>query len=75
MNSPQSLQPPQPVAPQTATQNSLPTAGALLGSVLGSILADALKLEPVAAASVIASLTTLVTALFHFVGSKLGVPL
>jgi hypothetical protein len=61
--------------PQTATQNSLPTAGALLGSVLGSVLADVLKLDPVAAASLIASLTTIATALFHFVGSKLGTPL
>jgi hypothetical protein len=71
MNTP----PPDPVAPQTATQNSLPTAGALLGSVFGSVLAHALKLDPVAAGSVIAGVTTLATAVFHFLGSKLGVPL
>lgn len=61
--------------PPTATQNSLPTAGALVGSVLGSVLAHVLKLDPVAAGSVIAGATTFCTALFHFLASKRGVPL
>jgi hypothetical protein len=61
--------------PQTPTQNSLPTAGALIGSVLGSVVANQLKLDPVAAGSLIAGVTTFVTALFHFLGTKLGVPL
>ena len=61
--------------PPTATQNTLPTAGALVGSVLGSVLANKLQLDPVAGGSVIAGITTVCTALFHFLGSKLGVPL
>lgn len=60
---------------QTATQNTLPTVGALVGSLLGSVLATTLKLDPLAAGSVVAGVTTFATALFHFWGSKLGVPL
>jgi hypothetical protein len=68
MNSP-------PPTPLTPTQASLPTIGAVLGSGLGSVLVDKLGLDPVAAGSVIAGCTALATALFHWIGSKLGVPL
>jgi uncharacterized membrane-anchored protein len=64
-----------PPAPVTATQASLPTVGSLVGSALGSVLADQLGLDAVNAASVIAGCTALMTAAFHWIGSKLGAPL
>lgn len=64
-----------PTTPLTPTQASLPTIGSILGSVLGSTVVDKFGLDPVSAASVIAGLTALGTALFHWIGSKLGVPL
>jgi cobalamin synthase len=73
VNTPQPLEPLQ--APQTATQNTLPTLGSIFGSVLGSVLATKTKLDPVSAATVIAGCTALATGLFHLLGSKLGVPL
>lgn len=75
MDSIKSLEPPPPmVPPQTPTQNTLPTLGAVLGSVLGSLLSNKLNLDPLTGGSAIAGVTALVTAFFHFVGSKLGIP-
>ncbi len=75
MNTLKPLQPPPPlVPPQTNTQNSLPTAGAVLGSVLGSVIANKLSLDPVTGGSAVAGVTALVTAFFHFLSSRLGIP-
>jgi hypothetical protein len=74
MNSLKSLDQPPLQPPPTPTQNTLPTAGAVLGSVLGSVLASKLNLDPVMGGSTVAGVTALLTAFFHFLASKLGVP-
>lgn len=64
-------------APQQTpvSAKALPTVGSVLGSVLGAALANAFKLDPVSAGTVIAGTTALVTAAFQWVGSKIGTPL
>lgn len=75
MNTLKPLQPPPPlVPPPTPTQNTLPTAGAVLGSVLGSFISNKLSLDPLTGSSAVAGVTALVTALFHYLASRLGVP-
>ncbi len=59
----------------TATHNSFPTLGSILGSVGGSVLVAKVGLDPVNGGAVIAGVTGLATALFHWLGSKIGVSL
>lgn len=73
MNTPTSLEPLQP--PPSVTQRTLPTVGSILGSVLGSVVVTKAGLDPVTGTTVLAGLTALVTGLFHWLGSKIGVPL
>lgn len=64
--------PPSSTTPVTAT---MPTLGAVVGSVAGSVLADKIGFtDPVMAGTVLTGITAVVTALFHWLGSKLGQP-
>ncbi len=69
-----STKPLEPLPPPAATK-TLPTIGSVFGSVVGSFLTTKMKLDPLSAASLIAGCTALATAAFHWLGSKLGVPL
>jgi hypothetical protein len=63
--------------PAVGTTNVAPTAGALLGSTAGLIVAGKLGLNPFDPASggaVVATVATLLTSLFHWLGKKTGVP-
>lgn len=63
---------PAPV-PLTTTQVALPTLGATVGSALGQYLSAKLGFTDPLLGSTITTLTTgLVTALFHWAGTKLG---
>lgn len=66
---------PQPV-PAPSTTNVAPTIGSLVGGVAGLVVASKLGLNPVEATggSVVVSVGTLITALFHWLGGKTGIP-
>jgi energy-converting hydrogenase Eha subunit B len=70
---------PNPVPSSTASANTLataaPTMGAVLGSVLGGYVATKLPggTDPALTYTVASSITGFVTALFHWMGTKLGI--
>ena len=60
-------------APLTSTQVALPTLGATIGSALGQLISAKLGFTDPLLGSTITTLTTgVVTALFHWAGTKLG---
>lgn len=62
-----------PPAPLTTTQATLPTFGAVVGGSLGAYLSSKLgAADPLLGHVVTVTTTALVTALFHWVGTKLG---
>jgi hypothetical protein len=66
---------PTPV-PVTGT-NVSPTIGSLLGSLAGLFLASKMGLNPMdagAGSSVVGGMTMGITALFHWLGMKTGIP-
>jgi hypothetical protein len=59
--------------PLTATQATLPTLGATLGSAVGALLSAKIGGADPLIGHTITSVTTLIfTALFHWAGTKLG---
>lgn len=56
--------------------NVAPSAGAMLGSVAGLLVAHKLGLDPMTAAGgmTVGSVATTITALFHWLGIKTGIP-
>lgn len=66
---------PAPVNPSST--NVAPTLGALLGTSAGLIVASKLHLDPTDVTSggaLVATVSTLFTALFHWLGQKTGIP-
>lgn len=62
-----------PVPPKSAPPPALPTLGAMLGSMVGSVVvAKGALTDPVVAASVLTGITGLFTAVFHWLGAKIG---
>lgn len=53
-----------------------PTLGSLVGSVAGVVVATKLGLDPASPGGVgtVSGITAAITALFHWIGSKIGVP-
>lgn len=63
---------PQPT-PLTTTQAALPTLGATLGSALGAYFAAKIGgADPLIGNTITTATTMVVTALFHWVGTKVG---
>lgn len=57
----------------TTTQASMPTLGAVIGSALGAYVSSKLGLsDPLSGHAIVVVTTGLATALFHWVGTKLG---
>ena len=57
----------------TTTQATLPTLGAVVGSALGAFINSKLgALDPLLGSTVVTVTTALVTALFHWAGTRLG---
>lgn len=65
---------PQPVP--SSTTNVAPTVGSIVGGVAGLVVATQLGLNPVDASggSVVVGVGALITALFHWLGGKTGIP-
>lgn len=64
---------PAPGAPP-ANHPAAPTLGSILGATLGTIVATktGLGIDPVTGGLIISSITGVVTALFHWLGTKIG---
>jgi hypothetical protein len=65
-----------PLAPQhkPATHPAAPTVGSIVGSVMGGVLAarSGLAYSPDLAIPAVAAVTAICTALFHWLGTKIG---
>jgi len=62
--------------PTTLASKTMPTLGSIIGSALGAALAAGFKItDPMTVATVVTVMTAGTTALFHWVGSKIGVNL
>jgi hypothetical protein len=62
--------------PTTLAAKTLPTLGSIIGSAVGAAIAAGFKFtDPVTVAAIVTVVTAGTTALFHWVGSKIGVNL
>jgi hypothetical protein len=62
--------------PITLAAKTMPTLGSIIGSAVGAAIAAACKItDPVTVATIVTVLTAGTTALFHWVGNKIGVNL
>jgi len=66
----------QPIPPAPSGTNVAPTLGGMLGSAAGLIVAGKLGLNPLdpVGGSLVASIAAGVTAVFHWLGKKTGIP-
>ena len=62
--------------PVSGGPNASPTVGAIVGSAAGVIVSSKLGVDPTdpAGVAIVSSVTGLLTALFHWLGSKTGIP-
>lgn len=68
--------PPTPAPSGNAVTASMPTLGSLIGSAGGAAAVGALHVaDPVLGGALVSLITALSTALFHFLGSKIGINL
>jgi hypothetical protein len=62
--------------PATLAAKTMPTLGSIIGSAVGAAIAAGFKItDPVTVATVVTVVTAGTTALFHWVGNKIGVNL
>lgn len=59
---------------QVVVPAATPTAGALLGSLVGSWAASRVGVDPLTQTTVISTIVTLFTWVFHIANKKLGTP-
>lgn len=67
---------PQPLTQSAGGANVAPTLGAAVGTTAGLLVASKLGLNPanIDGGGIVAIVSTLMTALFHWIGSKTGIP-
>ena len=63
-------------ADTTHTNPAMPTAGALLGTIASGVIAakTGIAADPVLATTITGAVTSLFTALFHWIGTKTHTP-
>ena len=66
---------PQPLKQENVVTGSAPTIGATIGATVGGVLSQKLGLDAGTTLSVVGVTTALCTAVFHWLGNKLGVNL